>query len=218
MEVYRTEEEQVQAIQQWWKNNGFSVVAGIVIGIAVLGGYRYWTSHKITQAQQASAIYSNFLNAKADDKAKDAEKLKTEYSGTPYAALATLLMAKDNLTANNFEKAASQLQWVIDNAHDEGIKHIAVQRLARVYLSQDKIESAEALLKDTNSNGFSATYNEIRGDINRAKKLPAQAKENYRLALASMSQSDQRFAIIKMKLDDLNEATASVKPAGDKNK
>lgn len=218
MEVYSTEEEQVQAIQQWWKNNGVSVVAGIVIGIAVLGGYRYWTSHNITQAQQASAIYSNFLNATPADKARSAEVLRADYPATPYASLATLLMAKDNLNTNDIDKAGIQLQWVIDNARDEGVKHIAIQRLARVYLSQGKIDSAEALLKDVDANGFSATYHEIRGDINSAKKLPAQARENYRLALATMSQSDQRYAIIKMKLNDLNEVTTSVNSAGDKNK
>ena len=78
-------------------------------------------------------------------------------------------------------------------------------------MSQNNVESADALIKGIKAEGFSATYNELRGDINLAKKLPLQAKENYRLALASLTQGDQRYAIIKMKLDDLTQAKTAVK-------
>ena len=61
MDVYTTEEEQVQAIKQWWKENAVSLIAGIVIGLAVLGGYRFWTETKQNQAQQASVLYSEIL-------------------------------------------------------------------------------------------------------------------------------------------------------------
>jgi predicted negative regulator of RcsB-dependent stress response len=205
VDVYKTEEEQVQAIKQWWKDNYFSLIAGIVIGAVVLAGYKYWAESKQNQAQQASVIYSQILSS-SNDKTKNTETLKADYSGTPYAALAALLLAKDNVNANEIEKAISQLKWVVDNNNDEGIQHLAQQRLARVYLSQNNIESAETLIKGVTANGFVAGYNEIRGDINLAKKLPVQAKENYRLALSSLVQGDQRYDIIKMKLDDLTQA------------
>ena len=93
-----------------------------------------------------------------------------------------------------------------DNNNDESIQHIAQQRLARLFLSQDKVSEAEKLIAGIKASGFESGYNEIRGDINLAKKLPLQAKENYRLALSSLTQGDQRFAIIQMKLDDLTQA------------
>lgn len=204
MDVYKTEEEQVEAIKQWWKDNAVSLIAGIVIGVVVLGGYRFWTDSKQNQAQQASVIYSQILTSK--DKAEKTAVLQADFSATPYAALASLLLAKDNVNANELDKAITQLKWIIDNNHDEGVQHIAQQRLARLYLAQDKIESADALIKGIKSEVFSATYNEIRGDINLAKKLPVQAKELYRIALSSLAQGDQRYAIIKMKLDDLTQA------------
>ncbi|MCW8900982.1 MAG: tetratricopeptide repeat protein [Gammaproteobacteria bacterium] len=212
MEVYNSEEEQVQAIKQWWKDNSVSLIAGIVIGVAVLAGYRYWTDYKHTQAQQASEIYSDILSS-VKDKAKKAEILKTDYSATPYAALAGLIVAKDHVDKNNLEEAITQLKWVVDNS-DSGIQHIAQLRLARLYLSQDNIEAADALVKGVKVEGFSAAYNEIRGDINLAKNLPVQAKENYRLALASLSPGDQRYPIIKMKLDDLAQANSLMAPNG----
>jgi len=204
VDVYKTEEEQVQAIKQWWKENSVSLIAGIVIGVVVLAGYKYWSESKQNQAQQASVIYNQVLSS-SNDKTKNTETLKADYSATPYAALAALLLAKDNVNANEIDKAISQLKWVVDNSNDEGIQHIAQQRLARVYLSQNNIESAEALIKGVTANGFTGGYNEIRGDINLAKKLPVQAKENYRLALSALAQGDQRYDIIKMKLDDLTQ-------------
>ena len=212
MEVYNTEEEQVQAIKQWWKDNATSLIAGIVIGFAVLGGYRYWDESKQSQAQQASVLYSEVLNS-GENKLQNTETLKADYAGTPYAALASLLIAKDNVNANEMDKAVTQLKWVIDNSDDSGIQHIAKQRLARVYLSINNVESADALIKGIKAEGFSAAYNELRGDINLAKKLPVQARENYRLALASLTQNDQRYSIIKMKLDDLTQVNSTIKPA-----
>lgn len=204
MDVYSTEEEQVQAIRQWWKENAVSLISGVVLGIVVLGGYKFWTESKQNKAQQASALYSQILSTKGDI-SKDTEILKNDYSGTPYAALSALLVAKDNLLANETDKAISQLKWVLDNTSDDGIEHIARQRLARLYLSQDKIEAAESLIKGIKAVGYSAAYNEIQGDIYLAKKLTLQAKESYLTALSALARGDRRYEFIKMKLDDLTE-------------
>lgn len=206
MDVYKTEEEQVQAIKKWWKENAFSIIAGIAIGAIVLGGYKLWTEKKVSQAQQASVIYSNILSANTD-KTKNTALLKSEYASTPYAALSSLLLAKDFVLEKDIEKAISELKWVIDNNIDEGVQHIAQQRLARLYLSQNNISDAENLIKGVKAAGFDSAYNEIRGDINLAKKQPVQAKENYRIALSSLVPGDQRYSIIKMKLDDLTQAS-----------
>ena len=206
MEIYNTEEEQVQAIKQWWKENSFSIIAGIVIGIAVLSGYNYWIKNKQSQAQQASVIYSQILSS-SDDKANNTGILKSDFSNTPYAALASLLLAKDYVNGNDTDKAVNELKWVVENNNDDAIQHVAQQRLARVYLSQDKVEAAEILIRGVKASGFSSSYNEIRGDINLAKKLPVQAKENYRIALSTLAQGDKRFELVKMKLDDLTQAS-----------
>lgn len=206
MDVYSTEEEQVQAIKKWWQENAVSLVVGIVIALAIIGGYRYWTDYKQTRAQQASVLYSKVLSDNTESKIVTTEILKSDFSATPYAALAGLVLAKEYINKNEVDKAASQLNWVVVNANDDAIQHIARQRLARVYLSQNKVADAEALIKGIKAAGFSAAYSDIRGDINLSKNLIIQAKENYRLALSAMSQADPRYSIVKMKLDDLAQA------------
>lgn len=215
METYNTEEEQVEAIKEWWKENAVSLITGTVLAIAIIAGYRYWVENNKNQSQQASVIYSQILSSEKD-KVKNAEILKSDYSGTPYAALAALLIAKDNVNSSDIETAILQLNWVVDNGGDDAIQHVAKRRLARLYLLQNNIEAAEKLVKSVKAEGFIAGYSEIRGDINLAKKLPVQAKENYRLALTSLKSGDQRYTIIKMKLDDLTQAKIKIVANGNK--
>ena len=40
MDVYKTEEEQVEAIKKWWNENGKSIIVGIVVGITAIFGWR----------------------------------------------------------------------------------------------------------------------------------------------------------------------------------
>ena len=37
MDVYKTEEEQVEAIKKWWQENGKSIIAGVVIAAGCRG-------------------------------------------------------------------------------------------------------------------------------------------------------------------------------------
>ncbi len=53
MDVYRTDEEQVEALRKWWLENGKSVIAGIVIGFSAIFGWRAWQDHTIVQAEAA---------------------------------------------------------------------------------------------------------------------------------------------------------------------
>jgi predicted negative regulator of RcsB-dependent stress response len=68
VEIYDTEEEQVEALKRWWKENGTSTIVGLALGIAIILGWNYWQGHKKDQTVQASAIYDQLLKAVEDDK------------------------------------------------------------------------------------------------------------------------------------------------------
>ncbi len=42
MNFYDSEEQQVEAIKDWWKENGKAVIFGAVIGLGGLFGWRYY--------------------------------------------------------------------------------------------------------------------------------------------------------------------------------
>ena len=98
MEIYDTEEEQLDALKRWWKENGQSTIVGLVAGIAIILGWNYWQDHKKTQAGLASALYSQLIqdmaSSKKDSAEKIAERIKEQYPKTEYAAYSGLLQAK----------------------------------------------------------------------------------------------------------------------------
>ena len=63
MDVYGTEEEKIEAIKKWWNQNGKSIIAGIVIGITAIYGWRGYINYNISQEKVASIIYEKLLNA-----------------------------------------------------------------------------------------------------------------------------------------------------------
>ena len=42
MDVYQTEEQQVEAIKGFWKEYGIAVIAGLVLGFAGFIGFNYY--------------------------------------------------------------------------------------------------------------------------------------------------------------------------------
>ena len=62
MEVYETEEQQVEAIKSWWKENGKAVVLGAVIGLGGLYGWRYYQGEIQSAKEQASEAYTQAMN------------------------------------------------------------------------------------------------------------------------------------------------------------
>ncbi len=207
MELHQTEEEQVQALKAWFKKNGSALIFGLAIGLASIGGYRFWIDYQNNQSQSASLAYSNLQNyLLAGDSARVFEaggKLVKQFSGTPYAALAALGMARMSVENGSLDAAEVHLQWVIDNASQEGLKHVARLRLARVLMAEKKYDKALALVNSSTRASYASLYSELRGDILLAQKQIEQARSAYQQALETIAANDRRRLLIEMKLNDL---------------
>ncbi|MEI8632387.1 tetratricopeptide repeat protein [Vibrio sp. PP-XX7] len=69
MELYDTEEQQVEAIKNWWGENGKAVLIGTVVGLAGIFGWNYYQHSVVTSQETASHQYTDVmstLSAKAD--------------------------------------------------------------------------------------------------------------------------------------------------------
>ena len=96
---YETEEQQVEALKKWWKENGTSLIVGLFVGVSALFSWRYYEQQNNAHAVYASDLYMQVMQSAAiqsiDDKTVDIHnQLINEYSDTPYAALASLALAK----------------------------------------------------------------------------------------------------------------------------
>ena len=212
MEVYTTEEEQVEAIKKWWKENWLSLAGGVLIGVGILFGYKYWDDTKSFHAESASMEYEAMLQSMTQNKPLEvearADSLLSKYTDTPYAAYAALAMAKLKTDASDLVAAKSNLRWVIENAAEEELKHEALVRLARVYLAEKNYDDALAQLRLVKSDSYKIIIEELKGDIYVAKGDAESARNAYSLALAALDLSADNASsrlrnFLQMKLDDL---------------
>ncbi|HZP12910.1 MAG TPA: tetratricopeptide repeat protein, partial [Nevskiaceae bacterium] len=124
------------------------------------------------------------------------------YSDTPYAAEAALRIAQLEVTDGKLDDAARNLTWVIDHASDEGLKHIARLRQARVLWQQKKIDDALKLIDVKDTGTFDALYQELRGDLKLAQGDRSAAVEAYRKAQSEAGDATAVGAL-QQKIDDL---------------
>ena len=201
-----TEEEQVERLKKWLKENGFSIVAGIVIGISGLVGYRYWQEHQLTTSELASDHFSQMIEAldkgESEDVQTHAQALIDEYSSTDYATLAQLALARDYLKNEEFEQAEQALKQVVGSAGQEPLAYLARTRLAAVQMQREQFEQALTTLQADFPQAFGARVDELRGDILSRKGDNDAAREAYeRALLAEPGPANPQF--LQQKLQDL---------------
>lgn len=203
MEVYTTEEQQVEVIKNWWKENGTSVIAGTVIGLVGLFGWRYYNELQQTNQEAASQAYNAMTAqlAKGDDAAlEQAKSFISAHQGDAYAELAALQLAAAAVKAGKLDLAAEQLTQVAASG-DDSIKPIAALRLARVLSDQGKADEALAQLGKINNDAFKAQVAEVRGDILQKQGKAEEARDAYQAAADAGGL--QSSAELKLKMDDL---------------
>lgn len=207
MDVHRTEEEQVEAIKKWWKENGTSIAAGIVIGITAIFGWRSYNTHTMQQAEAASTLYEQMLLASRENDTENvrvyADRVITDYKSSTYAVFATLMLAKLAAESGDLDKAESHLNWVLDNNSQEEIEHIARLRLARILISSEKLDLAMKTLSVSKPGEFIARYEELRGDILVKQGKNEEAQQAYTKALANSVATEGAKNVLQMKLDNL---------------
>jgi predicted negative regulator of RcsB-dependent stress response len=194
------------------------VVGGVALGLVGLYGWNWWKERRVVQAETASARYEELILAfQRNDATRGLtllEDLKNEYAWTPYPALGSLLAARIQVDANELDKAAASLRFVMDNGNDDEIKLIARMRLARVLSAQGKHDEALALLKVDESGEFAPRFADARGDVLLAKGDREGALREYLAARATENDGRLDFDMLDLKIRDLG-GTPPAAPAGE---
>lgn len=209
MEIYSSEEQQVEAIKRFWNDYGKAILGGVVIGLAGLYGWRYFQAEQREQAEQVSAQYSQLLEqqqSEGSDWLASAKGFIDAQGDTSYAVFAALLAAREAIDNQQLATAAEHLSWVISNAKDTPVQAIAQLRLARVQREQGNYADALTTLALPVPASFEAQQAELKGDVLQLTGELAQAKAAYQQALAS---SEQSRPLLQVKLDELAHITAS---------
>ena len=216
MAEHLTDEEQLEQLKTWWKENGRSIVMAVLIGVIAYFGWQWWQQKEQQQAEQASVLYTELLEVLprtnneplTEDKQTTAnyliQQLQDDFPKTQYAANAVLFSAKLAMDKNDLAGAEESLLWVSQNAQ-ESLKVLANLRLARVYLAQEKYDQGLALVNGSQPDSFVSLYAEVRGDILVAKQDIAAARKAYQQAIDSLGEQTQGFRrqLLPIKLANL---------------
>ncbi len=206
----KTDAEKAEEIKQWWKENGTSVIAGVALAIGSVFGWQQWQAHKLKQAEKASALFAKQRSTPSSP--ETTSTLKTEFAGSPYAALAALSTAKAAAVSSDEQQAKNELKWTIQHSKDALLKQVATLRLIRLTINTQDFASAQSYLKESFNPAFSALVQELKGDLLLAQNQPQEAAKAYRQAIQLSGSNPPQY--LQMKLDNLgNPITDGTKGA-----
>jgi predicted negative regulator of RcsB-dependent stress response len=207
MDAYVSEQEQVEQIRRWWKDNGKALLLGLTLGIGGLAAYRYWDATKTTMAESASQNYEQLIQLAAAQKLDDAmtagHTIIASYPDSVYAKLSALLIAKIAVEKNDYTQAKAELQRLLDSDGHGELANIARERLARLLLAEGKHDEAYKLLEAVPVVAGETGAAELRADVLAARGDIEAARAKYLEALAAAEKLALDPELIQIKLDNL---------------
>ena len=234
MDELLSEKEQIEAMRDWWRENGRFVIGGIVLGVGILVGWNQWKEYRLTARLEASARYETLANqvsgGMVDAAEANAKELYENYASTSYAALARLAMARLYMDRGRDQDAADTLEALLAIRGGTETQMVGRLRLAKIYLYQEKPQEVVDLLSGFEDTAFAARYDELLGDAHAALGQIPDAAAAYARAMADDPRAPTvNRSLIQMKIVDLPDdepapdeaaseepaANASVEPAAD---
>ena len=204
------EQEQLDALKAWWKENSSQIFWMVLIVALAIGGWRGWQYYQRQQAYGAATLYQQLVEQLASNDAKRvndaAAAVVSKFGSSAYAARAELLAARVNEQVNDPARAKAELQWVIDNAREDTLKDVARLRLAAMLLDEKNYTEALALLDAKHPDSFDGLYSDLKGDVLSAQGKIDQARSSYKLAYEKIDPQSIYRNLIQMKLDALGPA------------
>lgn len=212
MEDYLTDRERVEWLRARVKEHAPWALAGVVIALAGLFGWRQyqaWHEHKGAEASQKySEVLDALSRADRDRAVRLSGELHSGYTRTPYADLADFALARYDAEGNKLDDAERRLDGLVKGARDEELRVVARLRLARVQRAEGKLDAALATLAGAPAGVAGPAFAEVRGDILADKGDRAGALAAWHEALESKTLVPLDHSLIELKVGSLESAAA----------
>jgi len=207
VDIYQTEEQQVDAIKAYWSKNGSAIIAGLVLGFSGFIGFNLYKDNQLAQELAVSDAYQSVVEAAAgeDEQAytKAGEKFIADNTNSSYSTLTALALAKEAAGHKDWAQVEKYLSAAIASSSDAGIKGIATLRLARVQTQLEQYDKALATLAKPLPVSYTASVEEAKGDVYIKQGKNDLARDAYQAALNVEGQASNQG--LTMKLNDLAE-------------
>ncbi len=204
------EHEQGEAVQKWLRQNGSSLLTGILLGLACILGWNWWQGKNAQAKDEAAAQYAAFTDAvTAGDEAKIkafAAVVKEKYADTPYVDLVSLGEAQHLQSLGKNADALKALDAAAAGTKDATMKELFALRAARVLLVDGKPADAKKRVDAIAAPLDPAIAFEIQGDANAALGKRDDARKSYEKAMTSLDQASPLRRLLELKLIDAGGA------------
>lgn len=201
------EQEQLEALKEWWKRWGNYVIYGVAALLIAVAGWQYWKNHVAKQSLEAAALFESMNNAleAGDMKAarEQGAQLVDKYGSTPYATRAAMLIASVNVQGKDTKSAKAQLEWVAANTKEAALRDVARLRLAGLLLDEKDYEGALKQLNAAHTDAYGPRFDDLKGDVYLAQGKTAEARAAYSAAYARLKDNNPLHGVVEMKLDSL---------------
>jgi len=199
--------EQGERVQQWLRQNGLSIIVGIVIGLVAIFGWQQWKKHKASHQANAAQLYQQVQTALAAGRQDQADavvgQLMKDYADSPYALFAVTDRAVQDVRAKQWDKALVSLDWAQKHAASPELKALTELRIARVQLAQGHAQQALDTLARMPAGSYPGLAEELRGDALVKLNRPDDARNAYLAAQAALGKAELQGGDLQMKIDDL---------------
>ncbi|MDU8923686.1 YfgM family protein [Pasteurellaceae bacterium LIM206] len=195
------EEQDINELKAWWKDNGKTIIVSLIVALAAVFGWRYWQQYQINQMHITSGQFEQVLyDYQKDPKAagKELDQFIQDNQKTGYATFALLNKAKLAVDAKDFTQAENALKEAITQAPDDILSSISALRLAELQLDQKQFDAALESLNLVKDNSWASRKTMLTGDIQLAKGDKEAAKASYQQALQGASALEQQWLQVRL--------------------
>ena len=209
MSEYLSDKEQEERLKKAIKTNGSWIIGAIALGLFIFSGYQYYQRNQIqnqinaaTQLQQVMIAGEDAVAALDSDTADTAkntvflasvDQLVEAYPKTTQAFEALLMKAKYLVESSDLQKASEALKQAAQIETDDGLRSIALIRLAGLQIELEQFAEAQKTIEGIDAAGFEIARAELMGDLAMAQNQTQQAAEAYQQAWeAALTREEDR--------------------------
>lgn len=197
------EHEQGERVRAWLKNNGSSLITGVALGLAALGGWQWWQNQgELRKAEAASEFlaYTRAAEGEQTEKAlAHAAAINQNHPETPYVALVALNEAQRLQAEGKAEDGLAKLDAVATEHLDPALAELLQLRAMRLLAGLDRHEDVLKRLDAHPLPSYPGVAGELRGDAEMALGNREQARQAYEQALAALDLAAPTRGIVEMK-------------------
>lgn len=213
MSRFESDDEQIQAIKDWWKANGSSLLSGLLVVSVAWAGWTYWQNQKLSNAITASGTFEvlqiKMQQGAFGDVARDGLKLMEDQPSSPYSTGIALMLAKFYFDKQEIDKAVEQFNWVAANAPEDALKLIARLRTAQMYQELGDLDQAINALDSAKTLSLSlseqANLAYAQGEVYLAKQDLVKASEFFQSVVDNTETSANLATLARLQLDDITQ-------------